>query len=101
MYLNSVLQDNKKIIESDKIRHALASLHKVVEPFMLRRVKKDVLHDIVPKKEIDVYCGLSETQKRIYKDMIQRRLEQFKNTGITPEVIGISSIPQPLIDVLS
>lgn len=45
---------------------------------MLRRIKTDVLHNImVPKKEVDVYCGLSETQKILYKTL-ERRLKSDK-----------------------
>lgn len=47
---------------------------------MLRRVKQDVLHStMVPKKEIDVYCGLSETQKKIYGEMLERRLKMLQD----------------------
>lgn len=66
-------------MEHEQIVNSVASLHKILDSFMLRRIKADVLHDVmVPKKEIDVYCGLSETQKKLYYDIIQARLNKNK-----------------------
>lgn len=47
---------------------ALESLHKQVLPFMLRRLKEDVLSDLPPKIIQDYYCELSNLQKDLYKD---------------------------------
>ncbi|KAG7660567.1 MOT1 [[Candida] subhashii] len=47
---------------------ALESLHKQVLPFMLRRLKEDVLSDLPPKIIQDYYCELSELQRKLYKD---------------------------------
>ena len=47
---------------------ALESLHRQVLPFLLRRVKEDVLHDLPPKIIQDYYCELSTLQKRLYED---------------------------------
>jgi TATA-binding protein-associated factor len=35
-------------------------------PFLLRRLKEDVLHDLPPKIIQDYYCELSELQKYLY-----------------------------------
>lgn len=72
-----MLQENARITESKQIKSGVTSLHKVLEPFMLRRIKTDVLHNMVPKKEVDVYCGLSETQKYLY-NTLKRRLKSVK-----------------------
>ena len=34
----------------------LKRLHQILKPFMLRRVKKDVEHEIGPKKEYEILC---------------------------------------------
>ena len=46
-------------------------MQEVLENFMLRRLKSDVLKDLVPKKEILVYCPLTTLQKTLYKAMLQ------------------------------
>lgn len=47
---------------------ALEALHKQVLPFLLRRLKEDVLHDLPPKIIQDHYCDLSELQKQLYDE---------------------------------
>ncbi|RDB21258.1 putative helicase mot1 [Hypsizygus marmoreus] len=47
---------------------ALEALHKQVLPFLLRRLKEDVLHDLPPKIIQDYYCELSDLQKYLYDD---------------------------------
>ncbi|PSR84037.1 hypothetical protein PHLCEN_2v5539 [Hermanssonia centrifuga] len=50
---------------------ALEALHKQVLPFLLRRLKEDVLHDLPPKIIQDYYCELSTVQKFMYDDFSQ------------------------------
>jgi TATA-binding protein-associated factor len=45
---------------------ALEALHKQVLPFLLRRLKEDVLADLPPKIIQDYYCDLSDVQKQLY-----------------------------------
>ena len=52
---------------------ALEALHKQVLPFLLRRLKEDVLHDLPPKIIQDYYCELSELQKFLYDDFSKSR----------------------------
>lgn len=59
--------------EQEKGALALESLHKQVLPFMLRRLKEDVLSDLPPKIIQDYYCELSNLQKQLYKDFIKKQ----------------------------
>ncbi|PLW56210.1 hypothetical protein PCANC_02036 [Puccinia coronata f. sp. avenae] len=52
---------------------ALEALHKQVLPFLLRRLKEDVLDDLPPKIIQDYYCELSPIQKRLYEDFSNSR----------------------------
>ncbi|OCH89091.1 SNF2 chromatin remodeling protein [Obba rivulosa] len=57
-----------KAKNSEAAALALEALHKQVLPFLLRRLKEDVLHDLPPKIIQDYYCELSELQKHLYDD---------------------------------
>ncbi|CAI5757838.1 unnamed protein product [Candida verbasci] len=57
---------------------ALESLHKQVLPFMLRRLKEDVLSDLPPKIIQDYYCELSDLQKKLYKDFAKNEKDSIK-----------------------
>ena len=41
-------------------------MHKQVLPFLLRRLKEDVLNDLPPKIIQDYCCDLSDLQKQLY-----------------------------------
>lgn len=45
---------------------ALDTLHKQVLPFLLRRLKEDVLQDLPPKIIQDYECELSDVQRKLY-----------------------------------
>ncbi|CAO1617092.1 unnamed protein product [Parajaminaea phylloscopi] len=54
--------------EQEAAALALESLHKQVLPFLLRRLKDDVLDDLPPKIIQDVECELGDIQKRLYEE---------------------------------
>lgn len=50
----------------------LKRLHKVLKPFMLRRVKKDVENEIGPKTEYNSLCTMTERQKVLYNSIKEK-----------------------------
>lgn len=54
---------------------AMESLHRQVLPFLLRRVKEDVLTDLPPKITQDLLCELSPLQERLYEDFSKTHLD--------------------------
>lgn len=54
--------------EQEAAALALEALHKQVLPFLLRRLKEDVLDDLPPKIIQDIECDLGEIQKQLYDD---------------------------------
>ncbi|CAK1547449.1 unnamed protein product [Leptosia nina] len=57
---------------------ACEQLHRQVLPFLLRRVKEDVLRELPPKITQDYYCDLSPLQRSLY--------EHFSKRHMTPEM---------------
>jgi len=53
---------------------AMESLHRQVLPFILRRLKQDVLDDLPPKIIQDYYCELSPLQHKLYEDFTKSKL---------------------------
>ncbi|KDP26091.1 hypothetical protein JCGZ_21124 [Jatropha curcas] len=47
--------------------HQLNRLHAILKPFMLRRVKKDVISELTKKTEVTVHCKLSSRQQAFYQ----------------------------------
>jgi len=56
-------EKNKKVIEK---------LHKILRPFMLRRIKKEAEKELPPKTEMHIKVGLTESQKKIYRNLLTK-----------------------------
>jgi SWI/SNF-related matrix-associated actin-dependent regulator of chromatin subfamily A member 5 len=50
-------------------------LHKVLRPFLLRRVKSDVEKSLLPKKELNLYVGMSDMQVKWYKKILEKDID--------------------------
>ncbi|KAF9286646.1 TATA-binding protein-associated factor mot1 [Linnemannia elongata] len=64
---------------------ALEALHKQVLPFLLRRLKEDVLSDLPPKIIQDYYCELSDLQKQLYEEFSKSQLKHEMEEELTEE----------------
>lgn len=58
--------------DSDQV---VQQLHKVLRPFLLRRVKADVEKSLLPKKEINVYVGMTEMQRKWYRSILEKDID--------------------------
>lgn len=50
-------------------------LHKVLNPFLLRRIKADVEKSLLPKKEMNVYIKMSDMQRRWYQKILEKDID--------------------------
>ena len=53
----------------------MQQLRKLLQPFLLRRLKADVEHSLKPKKEVNLYVGLSDMQRNWYQKILEKDLE--------------------------
>ena len=72
----------------DEAETKLASLHKQVLPFIMRRMKEDVLKDLPPKIIQDITAEMSPIQKLIYDDLlassaIKSEISEFVSSSTT------------------
>jgi SNF2 family DNA or RNA helicase len=69
-------------IEEKGNRDAERRLKKQVFPFMLRRLKQDVAKDLPPKIESVSYCELTDAQRELYLEVLEKtREEVFANVA--------------------
>lgn len=76
---------------------ALEALHKQVLPFLLRRLKEDVLDDLPPKIIQDYYCDLNETQRKLYDKFAQQQKKTVQNELAESDQSGRKHVFQSLI----
>lgn len=61
--------------EGDEPDAIVKQLHKVLRPFLLRRVKADVEHSLLPKKEINLYVGMTDMQRKWYRMLLEKDID--------------------------
>jgi SWI/SNF-related matrix-associated actin-dependent regulator of chromatin subfamily A member 5 len=50
-------------------------LHRVLRPFLLRRVKSDVEKSLLPKQELNLYVPMSEMQRKWYQKILEKDID--------------------------
>ena len=68
--------ETKRILMQEQQGNILSTLHKILTPFLLRRVKSDVDLKIPPKKEVLVYCPMSEKQHTFYEATVNKTIKE-------------------------
>ncbi|KAJ1764763.1 ATP-dependent DNA helicase Snf21 [Coemansia sp. RSA 1843] len=69
-FANAGGQDRIELNEEESLL-VIKRLHKVLRPFLLRRLKKDVEVDLPDKVEHVVKCGMSALQSRLYRQLLK------------------------------
>lgn len=68
-FANTGGQDRMELTEEEQLL-VIRRLHKVLRPFLLRRLKKDVEKDLPEKQERVVKCRFSALQTKLYKQLV-------------------------------
>ncbi len=79
-------------IVRDEDPHALKMLHGLIGPFVLRRLKRDVLKELPPKLETVIYSRAEEAQKALYTAHaleLKTQLEGLDGASINAEKLQI------------
>lgn len=70
----SALKDKngyEQILSEDRKKNLVASLHAILKPFLLRRVKADVETALPKKREYVLYAPLTQTQRELYHEILE------------------------------
>ncbi|OMJ71857.1 hypothetical protein SteCoe_29829 [Stentor coeruleus] len=76
---NSQLSDQNYII---------IQLHKILKPFMLRRLKREVETKLPPKKELYVFLSMTDLQKDLYRKILTKNIEVINGFGEKSQLIN-------------
>ncbi|KAG2225659.1 hypothetical protein INT45_012131, partial [Circinella minor] len=75
-----------RIMKEEEEDRIISSLHTILQPFLLRRLKTDVEHSLPKKKEYLLYAPLTRSQKSLYDAILKRDLRDYlikrKTTGL-------------------
>lgn len=68
---------NLDVDDTEAKQRMISQLHKILRPFMLRRLKVDVEKSLPPKTETILFTGLSVAQKNVYRQILMRDIDQI------------------------
>ncbi|XP_003424919.1 SWI/SNF-related matrix-associated actin-dependent regulator of chromatin subfamily A containing DEAD/H box 1 homolog isoform X2 [Nasonia vitripennis] len=60
--------EDKPLFEEEQVKNA----KQIMKPFVLRRLKVDVLKDMPPKSDEVIYCSMTKKQKEMYSNLVAR-----------------------------
>ncbi|XP_024388673.1 probable chromatin-remodeling complex ATPase chain [Physcomitrium patens] len=75
--------------ENDQ-HEVVQQLHKVLRPFLLRRLKSDVERGLPPKKETILKVGMSTLQKQYYRALLQKDMDAINTGGERKRLLNIA-----------
>lgn len=80
---------NLDVDDDEAKKQMISQLHKILRPFMLRRLKADVEKSLPPKKETLLFVGMSAMQKALYKSLLLRDMNTITGgaTGVSKSAL--------------
>jgi ATP-dependent helicase STH1/SNF2 len=91
-FANTGGQDKMDLTEEEQIL-IIRRLHKVLRPFLLRRLKKDVEQDLPDKQERVIKCNFSALQAQLYKQLVNNnRITVMDGSGKKTGMRGLSNM---------
>ncbi|EMD92652.1 hypothetical protein COCC4DRAFT_130187 [Bipolaris maydis ATCC 48331] len=91
-FANTGGQDKMELTEEEQLL-VIRRLHKVLRPFLLRRLKRDVEKDLPDKTERVIKCNFSTLQAKLYKQLVtHNRLMVSDGKGGKTGMRGLSNM---------
>ncbi|PFH47228.1 hypothetical protein AMATHDRAFT_68199 [Amanita thiersii Skay4041] len=69
------------LLGSTRSTQLITSLHAILKPFLLRRMKGDVEMNLPPKKEYVIYAPLTVRQREAYECVLEGRMREWLIAG--------------------
>lgn len=68
---------HKQVMSTERQKRTIASLHAILKPFLLRRVKNDVETNLPKKREYILYAPLTPVQKDLYRKIKDSDIRKY------------------------
>ncbi|KAK3669885.1 putative ATPase [Recurvomyces mirabilis] len=81
----------EQILSEDRQKTLVTSLHAILKPFLLRRVKADVETSLPKKREYVLYAPLTHTQRELYTAILEGNSRSFLEDKMVESISGRST----------
>lgn len=91
----SALQERngyEQILSKEREKNLVASLHAILKPFLLRRVKADVETSLPRKREYILYAPLTTTQRELYQEILDGNSRAYLENKVV-ETLSATATP--------
>jgi ATP-dependent DNA helicase len=68
---------NARFLAKEQHEQVLTKLHAILRPFLLRRVKSDVMQSLPRKKELVLYAPMTPTQQQLYRQIVDGSIREL------------------------
>ncbi|WPG98009.1 Hypothetical protein R9X50_00079300 [Acrodontium crateriforme] len=82
---------HEQILSEDRKKNLVASLHAILKPFLLRRVKADVETSLPKKREYVLYAPLTRTQRELYQAILEGNSRSFLEDKVVETLSGTAT----------
>ncbi len=79
-------------IENQNDSHAREGLKNLISPFILRRLKRDVLKELPPRTDITLHVELSKEETALYEALRREAVDQVKESDLNPNQQRIQAL---------
>lgn len=70
-----------QIVDADAKKSIIEQLHKLLRPFVLRRLKHDVEKSLPPKSETILFTAMSASQREVYRNCLLRDIDVVQSSS--------------------
>merc|ERR1712137_457305 len=68
-------------MDDDNNTEMMEKLHRVLKPFLLRRLKSEVEKSLPPKKEVKLYIGMTDMQREWYTNILSKNIDVIQGAS--------------------
>ena len=81
----------EQILSKDRQKNLVTSLHAILKPFLLRRVKADVETTLPKKREYVLYAPLTQTQRELYQEILEGNSRAYLENKVVETLSGTAT----------
>lgn len=81
---------SENVLTQEKKKETINSLHAILKPFLLRRVKTDVENDLPKKREYILYAPLTPLQKELYRNIKDGSIRSYLEEKAIERISGVT-----------
>ncbi|KZF23476.1 hypothetical protein L228DRAFT_209998 [Xylona heveae TC161] len=89
-------EGHKQILVGERKSSLIASLHAILKPFLLRRVKADVESSLPKKREYILYAPLSGAQRELYREILEGNSRAYLEEKAVERIMSSTNNPKSM-----